>query len=428
MIIVNKNGLFLNTIYRFKKTFSSLKHSDYKYFWFGQIISWVGTWMQRTAQVWLVYMLTDSPFALGLQGVFQFVPMLLLSLFAGVIVDRFSKKRLIAYTQIGFMLQSIVLAFLVWTGYIEYWHVLLLTAIFGSLQAFDKPARQAWFIDLVGKKDLANAISLNSTVTQMSRFVGPMVAGIVIAKYDIAFCFLVKSISTLAVFISLYFIKAKGEPKIDTKNNIIVEAAGGLKHITKNIELRTTLLMMMIFFAFATNTPVIIPVFTDTVMHLDIEGYTMLLSATGIGALIGAVYMANRTKKMNNKQVIVYAVIVGFLHIGAALTESFPISFIFMFMVGVFSITFSNTANAILQMNASDSYRGRVMSIYVFINQGFQPFGNAFAGTVMEYFGGAMGFMGCGIMLLCLTGLLIMLTPMRGCFFKGKSSTKNMRI
>lgn len=410
---MDKNILLPTVIARVKITFSSLKYNDYRYFWLGQIISWVGTWMQRTAQVWLVYMLTDSPFALGLQGVCQFMPMLLLSLFAGVIVDRFSKKKLIAYTQIGFMIQSFVLAFLVWSGRIEYWHVLFLTVIFGALQAFDKPARQSWFIDLVGKKDLPNAISLNSTVTQMSKFIGPMIAGIVIAKYDIAFCFLVKSVSTLTVFISLYFIKAKGEPKPCIKENIVQEVISGLKHITKSMELRTTLLMMTIFSAFAVNTPVIIPVFADTVMHLGIEGYTMLLSATGIGALTGAIYMANRKKELNNKQVVVYALIVGLLHIGAAFIKNFTISFILMFLVGVFSITFFNTANATLQMSASDAYRGRVMSIYIFINQGFQPFGNAFAGAVMEYFGGAMGFAGCGIMTLGLTGLLVFLTPMR---------------
>ncbi len=425
---MDKNILLSTVIARAKITFSSLKYNDYRYFWLGQIISWVGTWMQRTAQVWLVYTLTDSPFALGLQGVCQFMPMLLLSLFAGVVVDRFSKKKLIAYTQIGFMLQSLAMALLVWTGYIEYWHVLILTVVFGALQAFDKPARQSWFIDLVGKEDLPNAISLNSTVTQMSKFIGPMIAGIVITKYDIGICFLVKSISTLTVFVSLYFIKAKGAPKAGAGDNVIKEVFRGLKHITKSTELRTTLLMMTIFSTFAVNTPILIPVFADTVMNLGIEGYTVLLSATGVGALTGAIFMANRRKELNNKQVVIYAIIAGFLHIGAAFIKIFPLSFILMFLVGVFSITFFNTANAILQMSASDVYRGRVMSIYIFINQGFQPLGNAFAGTVMEYFGGAMGFAGCGIMTLGLTVLLVIMTPMKGHFFRSKSDRKDMYI
>ena len=258
---MDKKALLLAVANRARITFSSLKYTDYRYFWLGQCISWIGTWMQRTAQAWLVYTLTDSPFALGLLGVFQFVPMLLFSLFAGVLVDRFCKKRLIVYTQIGFLLQSFTLAFLVWSGRVEYWQVLLLVAVFGILQTVDTPARQSWFIDLVGKADLPNAISLNSTVTQMSKFVGPMVAGIVIANYDIAFCFMLKGISTFAVFISLLFIKAKGDPKTCEKMSVTKEILEGLKHITGNSELKTTLLMMMIFCTFAMNTTVIIPVF-----------------------------------------------------------------------------------------------------------------------------------------------------------------------
>jgi len=399
---MSKNTMFFAVTERAKITFSSLKYNDYRYFWLGQIISWIGTWMQRTAQAWLVYTLTDSPFALGLLGVFQFVPMLLFSLFAGVLVDRFCKKRLIVYTQVGFMLQAFILAFLVWSGRVEYWHVLLLTGVFGCLQTVDNPARQSWFIDLVGKADLPNAISLNSTVTQMSKFVGPMVAGIVIAKYDIAFCFMFKGISTFAVFISLLFIKAKGDPKTCEKKSVIKEILEGLKHITGNNELKTTLLIMMIFCTFAMNTTVIIPVFADTVLERGVNGYTDLLSTTGIGAFVGAIYMANRAGKVSNKQIVLDTIFISILHIIAAFVKAFPVSMALMFMLGFFSITFLNMSNAIIQMNTSDAYRGRVMSVYTLANQGSHPLGNAFAGAVMEYFGAAMGFVGCGAMALIL--------------------------
>lgn len=403
-------------------TFSSLKYKDYRYFWLGQCISWIGTWMQHTAQVWLVYKLTESPFALGLLGVFEFVPMLLFSLLAGVLVDRFSKKKLIAYTQIGFMLQSFSLAFLVWSGRVEYWHVLLLTSVFGILKTIDNPARQSWFIDLVGKADLPNAISLNSTVVQMSKFIGPMVAGFVMNKYDIAFCFLLKSINTFAVLISLLIIKSKGNPKCHERNSITWEILEGLKHITSNNELKTTLLMMTVFCTFAMNTSVIIPVFADTIINLGVNGYTNLLSMTGIGAFFGAIYMANRAGIVSNRRIVLDTAFISVVHIAAAFVRVYPISIALMFMLGFFSITFLNMSNAIIQINTSDAYRGRVMSVYTLVSQGSHPLGNAFAGTLMEYYGAAMGFAGCGIITLILTGLMLLLTPMKGYLLNDSSA------
>ncbi len=173
--------------------------------------------MQRTAQVWLVYTLTESPFALGLIGFCQFIPMLLFSLPVGVLVDRFSKKKIIFYTQIGFILQSLALAALVWSGMVRYWHVLFFTAVFGTLQTIDGPARQSWFIEMVGKEDLPNAISLNSTVTQMSKFLGPMVAGFVMANFGIGFCFFINAVGYISVLFALHFIKFRVPPLGRTK-------------------------------------------------------------------------------------------------------------------------------------------------------------------------------------------------------------------
>jgi predicted MFS family arabinose efflux permease len=159
---------------------------------------------------------------------------------------------------------------------------------------------------------------------------------------------------------------------------------------------------MMIFCTFAMNTTVIIPVFADTVLELGVNGYTDLLSTTGIGAFVGAIYMANRAGKVSNKQIVLDTIFISILHIIAAFVKAFPVSMALMFMLGFFSITFLNMSNAIIQMNTSDAYRGRVMSVYTLANQGSHPLGNAFAGAVMEYFGAAMGFVGCGAMALIL--------------------------
>ena len=408
-----------------KKTFNSLKHIDFRYFWFGQTVSWTGTWIQRTAQVWLVYTLTSSPIALGLLGVFQFVPMLLFSLFAGILVDRFSKKKLIVFTQIGFMVQSFTLFILTWSGYVEFWHVLILSAVFGCLQTVDIPARQSWYIDLVGKVDLPNAISLNSTVTQMAKFTGPILAGLIMTKYNITFCFLLKSVSTFAVLISLFFIKDQGNPESKDRKSVAKDILEGLKYIIGNARLRTPLLIMAIFCTFAMNTQVIIPVFVDTVLRLGVDGYTILLSTIGIGAFIGALYMANRAGSVSSKQIVIDTVIISVLHIAVTFVRSYLLIIVLMFMFGFFSITFLNMSNAIIQTNTSDSYRGRVMSVYTLVNQGSHPLGNAFAGTIMEYYGASMGFVGCGAIALGLTALLIFLTPMKDCFVNYSYKNKN---
>ncbi|HOS69859.1 MAG TPA: MFS transporter [Bacillota bacterium] len=398
---------------RIKVTFSSLKHKDFRYFWLGQCISLIGTWTQRSAQVWLVYTMTNSPFLLGLLGVAQFLPLLLLSLFAGVFVDRFAKKKIIYLTQIGFMIQSVALAYVVWSGKAEYWHVLLLAAVFGCLQTIDMPARQSWFINMVGKEDLPNAISLNSTVSTLAKILGPAIAGLIAIKFGMVLCFFLNGISYIPVLFSLFFIKAQDFPKPKGSTGVFIEAIEGLRHIAGNITLRTTILSMFVFCTFAMNTSVIIPVFADTVLMRGINGYTTLLSATAVGSFIGAIYMANRSEKVRKKQLILDTINISVLHILSACIGIYPISLAFMVMIGFLSITFLNMANSILQLNTTDAYRGRVMSIYALVNNGSHPLGNVLAGTLMEYHGAAMGFAGCGMITLGLTGLMFLLTPMK---------------
>ncbi len=409
---MRQDGLILALYNRGRITFSSLKHKNFRNFWLGQCISWVGIWMQRTAQVWLIYTLTDSPFVIGLLGFFQFMPMLFLSLPAGVIVDRFPKKRVIYYTQIGFMVQSITLSYLVWSGEIASWHVLIMTGIFGSLQAIDGPARQSYFIDLVGKDDLANAISLNSTISQLAKFLGPIVAGLVMLRYEISFCFFLNGISYIAVFISLATVKEEGAPHITKKKHIMIEIHEGIRHITRNVSLCITILIMLIFCTFALNTPVIIPVFADVVLKRGVNGYTGLLSANGIGAFIGAIYMANRTQVMKCKQLIFNTLIISLIHITFAFTRNYYLCLLQMLVIGFLTIAFLNMANSILQINTSNEYRGRVMSIYTFVNQGSHPLGNIFAGTIMQYGGAAASFAGCGLLTILLFFVLYIKAPM----------------
>ncbi len=412
----------LAVVKRVKVTFCSLKHTNFRYFWLGHCISMIGTWMQRTAQVWLVYTLSDSALVLGLLGLFQFMPMLVFSLLAGVVVDRFSKKKILYFTQAGFMIQSITLALLVWSGKVEYWHVLIMAGVFGCLQTVDGPTRQSWYVDMVGIADIPNAISLNSTVTQLAKFVGPMLAGIVIAKFDIGFCFFISGASKLAVFFALFFISVQGAPIQNSSQDVMAEIREGVRHVYGNLYIRITILLVAIFSTFAVNSSIIIPVFSETILFRGVNGYTSLLSATGIGALIGAVYMANRAQAVRCKQLILDAIIMSIVLIVAGFVRNYYLLLILMLMLGIYYIKFLNMANSILQVNAGDAYRGRVMSVFTLVNQGSHPLGNVISGTIMQFFGAGIAFTSCGTALLCMLGIMFLFAPMKDyCMSSGQA-------
>lgn len=388
------------------KVFSSLRHRNFRYFYVGQCISLMGTWMQRTAQVWLVYSMTKSPLLLSLLGVCQFGPMLLLSLFAGVFVDRFPKRKILIFTQSVFMIQALVLALLVLTGYVKYWEILALATIFGLIQTLDMPARQSFFVEMVGKEDLMNAISLNSTIVNLGKIVGPMFAGIVMAETGAGFCFLLNGVSYIAVIYGLFLIDIDGVSHKKVRDSALKEIKDGIAYILNSKILKLTFVLMAIVCTFAMNIDIIIPVFTKDILHMGVEEYTMLLSAMGIGALIGAVVMAGRSRKGLNKSVLLWdGILVSIMQMTLIYVRNYYMVFLIIVIAGFLNLTFLNMANSFLQLNSADDYRGRVMSVYALVNMGSTPIGNFYAGAAMEKMGGQMGFFMCG----AITFILIMI-------------------
>ena len=218
---------------KFNNPFIALKHNNFRYYWIGMCVSLIGTWMQNIAQPWLAYTLTNSPFLLSLIGIVQFTPMLIFALFAGVFVDKFSKKKILLFTQSASLVITLILAILVWTGKIEYWHILIMSTFLGIVNTVDMPARQSMVIELVGREDLMNAIALNSMVFNLARIIGPALAGIVMGYAGVAVCFFANAISFGAVVISLFFIKLH---PVETKqkaeeNNLLGEIKDGLRYI-----------------------------------------------------------------------------------------------------------------------------------------------------------------------------------------------------
>lgn len=391
-------------------TFSSLKYKNFRNFWIGQWISLTGTWMQRTAQVWLVYTLTRSPLLVGILGVYQFLPMMLFTLFAGVFVDRFPKKKILLLTQTVFMLQAFILTALTYFHVVQYWHVLILSALFGLTQTLDMPARQSFFIEMVGRKDVMNAVSLNSTIVNLAKIVGPAISGIVIVKFGPVFCFFLDGLSYIAVLWGILLIHTPDLVVQRNHRHMLQEIKEGIQYIRKDRTLTNNVLIMAVVCTFAMNNDVVIPVFAKTALQKGAYAYTTLMSAAGVGSLCGALIMATISKKGVKEGLLFFDGLgTAILQMITAFTRQYWVCILLVAAIGWMNLTFINTANSIFQLKSSDEYRGRVMSVYSFLNQGSTPIGNFYAGTVMEHWGGGMGFLACG-----LTTFLLMIPVLAG--------------
>lgn len=400
----------LNTI--LKKTFSALYHKDYRNFWIGQAISSIGSMIQVTALSWYVYQISGSPFLLGLMGVFEFGPVLLLTLFAGVLIERFSKKKILLITQIVFMVQSLTLAVLVWCGATNYWIFAMLALVAGITMSIEQPTRQSYFVELVGKDDLPNAISLNSTTFNLARIVGPMIAGTIMKYLGTAQCFLINGLSFIPVLYGIVLISVAGKPRIKEVNtNMLSEIKEGLLYTVHNKSILPTFLIVMVIGIFALNYNVILPVLAKDVLMGNESTYSSLMSLLGIGSLCGALFMGGIGKDIRSKNFLVIAAIsIAALQIITILfIQSRVLVSVFLVILGFSVLCFLNRANTRIQLNISDKYRSRVMSIYVLVVTGSTPLGNTLTGWAMDTVDKKYGFFmnGTATFLLVLTLFLI---------------------
>jgi len=408
----------------FPDHFPALKEKNFRYFWSGQCVSLLGTWMQRTAQQWLVYSLTKSPLLLGLLGVVQFTPMLFLSLFAGVFIDRFNKKKVLIVTQSILMLLAFILAFLVWTGIVQYWQILVLAGIMGIVNTVDMPTRQSFIPELVEKKSMINAIGLNSSVVNVARILGPALAGYVMVRFGPTLCFFLNGISFIAVIIGIILIKPSHSYIRKQSKNVFMDLKEGLKYIKSNKTILIAILSLFAVGTFSMNSDVIIPAFASVVLHKGATGYSILLSVMAVGSLIAALTVATRSKKGPSKKLIYWSsILVCLSQIALFFIHAYFISLIVLAFVGFFTIAFSASVNSIIQLNTSNAYRARVMSVYTLAFNGTTPIGNIFAGAIAEKYGPNFGFFGCGVV------ALIFMVAILGLFkINIFSSSKNKRI
>ena len=366
-------------------------HRDYRLFWFGQLVSRVGTWMQSVGQAWLVLELTNSPLRLGLISTLQVAPVLLFSFLGGVLSDRVSKRRIILATQTAMMLQAFALAALVGTGHIAYWHVAALAAIYGVANSLDMPARQSYVVELTGKDDLMSAIALNSAVFNGARVVGPALAGILIARYGVGAAFMLNGISFVAVLVALLAMRAAGAPHPATRASVRQEVLEGLRYAVRTPRIRVVLGLLLFMSLFVINFNVIVPLIARDVLRQGAHGFGLLMAALGAGAVLGALGVAAAGMRRPPVTLMVTAAAItaaGLLALG--FVKSFGLAAGVLVVTGLAQIVFTSSANSTVQIVVPDAMRGRMMSFYVLVFVGVTPAGAFLMGVVAEHFGVSM--------------------------------------
>lgn len=404
-----------------KKHFHALTHKNFRYYWLGQCVSLIGTWMQNIAQSWLVLTLTDSPLLLGILGTCQFLPVMLFSLFAGIFVDRFPKKKILLFTQTVSMILAFTLAILVFTHEARYWNILIAAVILGCANTIDMPTRQSFFVEIVGKEDLMNAIALNSAVFNLARMLGPAVGAVFLAWFGTGWCFLINGISFGAVIYGILKIEVKPYVRQTKKeSSIFKEIKEGLVYIVNNHNIFETVLLILILGIFGYNYNTLIPVFTKSVLHQKETVYGILMSALGFGSLVGAIIVSVKAKKESIiKKIFIFSILMAVMLIITGSSNVVYIAVIALFFNGIFNINFSTRANSNLQLSSKDEFRGRVMSVYSLVFAGSAPIGSFLSGFVAENYGVRAAFWGSGISILVLVIIII-------CTFKLKTRDEKL--
>lgn len=371
--------------------FPALAHTNFRRFYAGQLVSLLGTWMGSTAQAWLVLLLTNSPFYVGLVGALGSLPVLFVSLYAGTVADRISKLRLIMVTQASAMVLAFALAALTFADVIRVQHIIVIATLLGVVSAFDIPGRQSFFVELVGKADLLNAIALNSAAFNVTRVLGPAVAGILIGKIGVAMCFLLNGVSFLAVLAALLTIQAPPARRSAAPPSAIAHIGEGLRYVRSDTRILTLTLVLAVLSVFGFPYLVLLPVMVRDVLGRGAVEFGWMSSAVGVGAMTGALVLAAFATRMPKGRIVKWASIAfGVIVSAFAMSRSLPLSLFLVALTGFTMITNTATINTLLQSVTPDELRGRVMSVYTLSFIGMGPIGAFGAGWAAERFGAPM--------------------------------------
>jgi len=397
---------------RLPKSFSSLRHRNFRLNLIGQLISLAGTWMQIIAQGWLVYQISGSELALGLVGFASAIPAFLICPFAGVVIDRVSRQRLLVVTQSLSMLLAFVLAILTFTHVVQVWHVVLLAGLQGAVNSFDGPARQAFVVEMVGRDDMPNAIALNSMTFNAGRIIGPALGGAVLVLVGSAWCFLLNGISFIAVIVTLLMMRMP--PHKVERSNISpwMQIKSAFKYIRLEPNLQALLLMSLTFSFFAASYSTVLPAFIDKELKQGADAFGTINALTGLGAVIGAL-MVTRWGDGGHRGVWLVCAILAFpvVLVVFAVTYFYPLALLLSILLGIgFMLTYT-LINTLIQTNLIDEMRGRVLSIYTLTFFAFTPVGNLLIGSASEWIGVTPALVICAILSFVSTATVVLMIP-----------------
>ncbi|MFE2040771.1 MFS transporter [Streptomyces sp. NPDC059477] len=370
--------------------FSSLKIRNYRLFFLGQVVSNTGTWMQRIAQDWLVLSLTGSATAVGVTTALQFLPMLLLGLYGGVLVDRLPKRPTLLFTQSAMALTGLALAVLTLSGQVQVWHVYLAALAAGLVTVVDNPARQSFVSEMVGPDQLQNAVSLNSANFQSARMIGPAVAGLLITGVGTGYAFLFNGLSFVAPLAGLLLMRSRELHTVERAQRGKGQLREGLRYVAGRPELIWPIVLVGFVGTFAFNFPVFLSAFADDVFHAGAGTYSLFNTLIAVGSVAGALLAARRgTARL--QVLCAAAVLFGLLEVASAVAPSVWLFALLMVPLGLFGMTVNVTANTSIQMSADPAMRGRVLALYMMVFLGGTPVGAPIVGWVTDAYGARVG-------------------------------------
>ena len=397
-----------------RNTFASLRHRNFRLFFAGQLVSLIGTWMQSTAQLWLVYKLTNSAALLGVFGFANQIAILLLASVGGYVGDRYNRHLGVIWTQSVSMILAFTLAALTFTHLLKVWHLILIAFLVGIVNAFDVPIRQAFLVQMVGKEHLPNAIALNSSMFNAARVVGPPIAGFVIAFIHEGWCFFLNGVSFVAVIVALLLMRLpKFEPR-PAHASPMRAFLEGFRFAMSDMPIRSALLLLSVLSLFGLQYSVFLPVFAKDVLHHGALGFSILLSTAGVGAALGALQFAARTSyKGMAKWIATMSVICSVCLIVFSLSHVFWLSAAILFVIGFAATSLMAATNTTVQNRVPDELRGRVMAVYATMFMGVQPIGSLIAGGVAKRIGAPMTLTVFGVVVLLASFVFVARVVMR---------------
>ena len=374
----------------------ALRHRDFRVFFAGQAVALVGSWMQQVAQAWLVLSLTNSPLRLGLVGSLNFLPVLLFAIVGGAVADRLPKRRLLVITQSLLGCQTLVLAALIVTGHVRYWHVCVLAIVWGIANTVDLPVRQAFVVELAGRTDVASAVALNSAAFNVARIAGPAAAGLLIARAGVAPAYFINAGAFVVVIVTLFLLRARGAPAPRQGTTIGAEIREGVRYALGTPRIMSLLAVLFVVSITVFNFSIYVPLFARQVLGRGPEGFGLLMASVGVGAVGGALTLgALRAPSLS------LLFVTGFLSCAGlvvmSLVDRFGVAAVALFALGWISVMVVAGCQVALQLAAPDRLRGRIMSLHTFIYGGVFPFGAFTIGSISEHWGVSWAFRVAGL-------------------------------